>query len=167
MKSSLEMVLWSIAFPGFGQMLNGRIWKGLLFLGLEFLINNKANINEAIVLSFNGHIREAVQVTDYQWIMFYPCIYTFAIWDAFRDATAEPPANSFLIAVFAAYFGTLGVVFSREPIFTSPLLGPVWLGLLGMITGTAVGWIIKALVTHRERYRGFRTVLAFLKASGR
>lgn len=153
MKSSLEMVFWSIAFPGFGQMLNGRILKGILFLGLEFLINVKANINEAIVLSFNGHIREAVQVTDYQWIMFYPCIYTFAIWDAFRDAEGGQTSNSCLIAVFSAYFGTLGVVFSREPIFTSPFLGPIWFGLLGMITGAAIGWTIKALVTHRRHSR--------------
>lgn len=150
MRSSLEMVLWSIAFPGFGQILNGRMFKGVLFLVLEFLINVKANINEVIVLSFNGHIIEAIQATNYQWIMFYPCIYTFAIWDSFQDAVSEKATNSYLIVVFSAYFGTLGVVFSREPIFTSLLLGPVWLGLLGMIAGAAVGWLIKAFVAHRK-----------------
>lgn len=149
MRSPLEMVLWSIAFPGFGQILNGRIFKGLLFLGLEFLINVNANINEAIVLSFNGHIIEAIQATNYQWIMFYPCIYTFAIWDAFRDAASEKVSHSYVIVVFGAYFGTLGVVFSREPIF-SLLLGPVWLGLLGMLVGAAGGWLIKAFVANKK-----------------
>ena len=153
MRSVYEIVLWSIAFPGFGQILNGRIGKGILFLGLEFLINIKANINEAIVLSFNGHITESIKAADYQWIMFYPCVYMFAIWDAFRDADGGKSSHTFLISVFGAYFGTLGVVFSRDPIFHALLLGPVWLGLLGMILGAAFGYAMKAFVTYRNHIR--------------
>lgn len=149
MKSPLEAVLWSIAFPGFGQIINGRLLKGLLFLGLEFCINANANINEVIVLSFNGHIAEAIQKANYQWLMFYPCIYTFALWDAYADASGSTGAYSFLPTVCSAYFGTLGVVYSREPGFF-PLLGPVWLGVLGMITGAGTGWMIKSSIGGRK-----------------
>ena len=143
MKSPIEMLCWSIAFPGFGQLLNGKIFKCVLFLGLEFFINVNANINEVIVLSFNGNIEQAIRGTNYQWLMFYPCIYTFAIWDAVRDAGGVKSAYSFLPAVFSAYFGTLGVVFSPNPIFKMPLLGPVWLGLAGMLIGVFFGLLIK------------------------
>src|SRR5699024_1922917 len=60
---------------------------------------------------------KAIQQVDYQWIMFYPCIYMFAIWDAYKDAGGGGP-YAFLPFVFAAYFGTIGVIYSSE------ILGP-------------------------------------------
>ncbi|MDD4600014.1 MAG: hypothetical protein PHQ46_02995 [Negativicutes bacterium] len=150
MKSPLEMMFWSIAFPGFGQVLNGCIGKGLLFIFLEFLINSNANINEVIVLSFSGHIMEAIKVTNYQWIMYYPCVYTFAIWDAYKDASGGS-TYSFFPAVFSAYFGTLGVVFSREFVFGWVLLGPIWLGILGMLIGLFVGYLIRIFLVSRGK----------------
>ncbi len=42
---------------------------------LEIIINVLGNFNEVIILSFHGNIQEAVQHTDYQWLMFYPCLY--------------------------------------------------------------------------------------------
>lgn len=48
----LEALLWSIALPGFGQLLNKKHIKGILFIVLEFLINMGANFNEGIRLSF-------------------------------------------------------------------------------------------------------------------
>jgi hypothetical protein len=52
----IEVLLWSIALPGFGQILNGKFLKGLLFIGLEFLINVQSNFNTAIKSSFHGDI---------------------------------------------------------------------------------------------------------------
>lgn len=52
----VENILWSIAFPGFAQLLNGKYLKGFLFIGLEFLINARANFNYAILFSFHGDI---------------------------------------------------------------------------------------------------------------
>ena len=80
-----EKLLWSIALPGFGQLLNGKYIKGILFIFLEFLVNVQANFNEIIILSFQGDIEKAIVQADYQWLMFYPCLYFFAIWDAFKD----------------------------------------------------------------------------------
>lgn len=146
----LEPVLWSIAFPGFGQIRNGRFLKGVLFIGMEFVVNSHANLNQAIVLSFTGRISEAIQATNYQWIMFYPCIYLFSIWDAFGDASAKDSGYAVLPAAFAAYFGTLGVIFSGGPVL-GLLLGPVWSGLAGMLTGAVVGWSIKTAISPRKR----------------
>lgn len=75
----IESILWSIALPGFPQILNGRYLKGILFIILEFLINVMANFNEAIRLSFIGNIEGAVSQANDQWLMFYPCLYFFAM----------------------------------------------------------------------------------------
>jgi hypothetical protein len=79
-----EKLLWSIALPGFGQILNGKLIKGILIIFLEILINVQANFNEVIILSFHGEIVSAIEQTNYRWLMFYPCLYFFAMWDAFK-----------------------------------------------------------------------------------
>jgi hypothetical protein len=73
----MEKLLWSIALPGFGQLLNGKFLKGMLLISLEFLINIQANFNEVIILNFLGRTEEAIQQTNYGWLMFYPCLYFF------------------------------------------------------------------------------------------
>jgi len=143
MRSPAEMILWSIAFPGFGQILNGRLLKGFVFLGLEFLINVNANINQTILFSFLGETEKAIETANYQWILFYPCVYVFAIWDAYRDAGGAASRYSFLPSVFSAYCGTIGVLYSPVFTFFSLTLGPIWLGILGMLIGAAVGLAIK------------------------
>ena len=84
-----EKLLWSIALPGFGQLLNGKYLKGILFIVLEFTINVQSHFNELILFSFNWDIEKAVEHTEYQWLMFYPCVYFFAMWDAFKDAGGQ------------------------------------------------------------------------------
>lgn len=82
---SVEILLWNIALPGFGQLLSGKYVKGILFIALELLINVQANFNKAILLSFHGEINQAIEQTNYQWLMFYPCLYMFAMWDGYRN----------------------------------------------------------------------------------
>ncbi|MEH7549409.1 hypothetical protein V7306_27105, partial [Neobacillus vireti] len=78
--SKLEAVLWNIAFPGFTQLLTGQYIKGVLFVVLEFIMNVNSHFNQAIMLSFLGEIGQAEMVVNYQWLMFYPCIYMFSMW---------------------------------------------------------------------------------------
>lgn len=139
----LERLLWSIAFPGFGQFLNGKYLKGLIFLTLEFLINVQANFNEIIILSFQGEIEHALIHTNYQWLMFYPCVYFFAMWDAFRDAGGGKKPYSFLPFVFSAYFVTVGCIYSSKAHLFGVLVGPVWLPMLAVIPGLIVGFSLK------------------------
>ena len=77
MANSKEALLWSIALPGFGQLLNGKYLKGIIFISLEFIINVQSHFNEIILHSFNGDIEKAIESTEYQWLIFYPCVYFF------------------------------------------------------------------------------------------
>jgi hypothetical protein len=147
-KEELEKIFWSIVLPGFGQILNGKILKGLLLIGLEFLINVQANFNEAIIYSFHGNIQTAIDRTNYQWLMFYPCIYMFSIWDAYKDAGGGKKAFSFLPFVFAAYFITVGLIYSPKLKIIGVLLGPIWLPMLFLIIGLCVGTILKSILTR-------------------
>jgi hypothetical protein len=38
-KNATEKSSWSIAFPGFGQLLNQKYVKGILFIFIEFIVN--------------------------------------------------------------------------------------------------------------------------------
>ena len=111
-RNPFEKLMWSIALPGFGQYLNRKYFKGTVLLILEFLINVQANFNQVILLSFHGEISVAIKHTDYQWLMFYPCLYFFSMWDAVNDAGGGKDPYSFLPYVFAASFVTVGLIFS-------------------------------------------------------
>lgn len=144
----IEKLLWSIALPGFGQILNGKFLKGLLFIGLEFLINSQSHLNEVIISSFHGNIEQAVAQTDYAWLMFYPCVYMFSIWDAYKDAGGGTSPYAVVPVVFGAYFGTIGVIFSRG------LLGAVWLGFIGMFAGIGIGLLIQRFLMRKTTSSG-------------
>ncbi|MFC2950014.1 hypothetical protein [Virgibacillus sediminis] len=143
----LEVLLWSIALPGFGQLLNGKYIKGILLIGLEFLINVMGNFNTIIILSLNFKIEEAIAETNYMWLMFYPCLYFFSIWDAYNDAGGgKDKPFAYLPLVFSAYFVTTGLIFSPKFTLFGYEIGPMWLPILflpiGLCTGAIIRWIL-------------------------
>lgn len=138
-----EKLIWSIALPGFGQLLNGKYLKGILFISLEFVINVRSHFNELIMLSFNGEIENAIDHTKYQWLMFYPCVYFFAMWDAFKDAGGGKEPYSFLPFVLSAYFVTVGLMYSAKVKIFGILLGTVWFPMLCVIPGVIIGLLLK------------------------
>ncbi|MEB5482243.1 hypothetical protein P8825_22030 [Shouchella clausii] len=144
----IERLLWSIALPGFGQFLNGHYLKGIILLLLEFIINVRSNLNEAIILSFHGKIQLAIDQTDYQWLMFYPCVYMFGIWDAYKGDTLESQFT-FIPFVISAFFATVGLIFSPTLQMFGVLFGPVWLTMIFCFIGLGVGWIIKKVLGTR------------------
>jgi hypothetical protein len=142
-----EALLWSIALPGFGQLLVGQYFKGGLFVLLEFLINVNSNFNLAIMYSFLWEIDHAFEVIDYQWLMFYPCLYMFAMWDSYRQAKPEEEKLSFLPFVFGAYFLTVGLMISSKISFFSIRLGPVFLPMLIFLPlGLLIGYLIRVVI---------------------
>ncbi|MCQ6281977.1 hypothetical protein [Bacillus sp. EB600] len=145
---AIERLLWSIALPGFGQFLNGKFVKGLTFVFLEFLVNVQANFNEIIILSFHGNIQAAIRQTNYQWLMFYPCLYFFAMWDAYRDAGGGKKAYSYVPFVMMAYFVTVGLIYSSSLQIFGILFGPVWLPMIFVIPGLIVGLSIQKVVSQ-------------------
>jgi hypothetical protein len=144
--SKLEVVLWNIAFPGFSQLLLGQYLKGILFVALEFIINGKGRFNQAIMYSFLGNIEQAEVVTNYQWLMFYPCVYMFSMWDAYRSVMPSDEKYSYLPFVFSAYFVTVGLMVSPKVNIFHLHPGPVFLPMLFLIPGLLVGFIIKFLL---------------------
>ncbi|HLR63723.1 MAG TPA: hypothetical protein VK097_15020 [Lentibacillus sp.] len=154
-KDKLEALLWSIALPGFGQLLNRRYFKGLLLIALEFIVNIFGNFNTIIILSFNGEIQEAINQTNYGWLMFYPCLYFFAMWDAYKDAEGESKPYAFIPFVFSAYFVTVGLIFSQSFTLFDQLIGPMWLPMLGGLPiGLIVGGIIRWLLLKKLERNG-------------
>ncbi|MED3554337.1 hypothetical protein [Cytobacillus praedii] len=146
MTDKLEAILWSIALPGFAQLLNRKFLKGIVFIFLEFLINVNSHFNMVILYSFQGNITEAIEATNYQWLMFYPCLYMFAMWDAYKDAKGETTPYSYIPFVFGAYFVTIGLIYSPSFKLGQILIGPVWLPILALIPGLLVGNFIKCLL---------------------
>lgn len=149
MGNKIEALFWSIALPGFAQLLSGRLLKGFLFIGLEFLVNVQSNFNEIIRLSFHGEIERAADVANYQWLMFYPCLYFFAMWDAYRDAEGGKGKYSFLPFVFSAYFVTVGCIYSSDFRLFGVLLGPVWFPMLCVVPGLIVGNLLRIILKKR------------------
>lgn len=139
----LERLLWSIALPGFGQLLNGRFLKGLVFIACEILINQMSRLNEIIKLSFQGDIQAAIATTNYQWLMFYPCVYMFAAWDAFKDAGGGSSPYTTLMFLLPAYMGTVGIMYSDSLHIFQVMLGPVWLPMLFSFIGLGIAAVIR------------------------
>jgi hypothetical protein len=150
MTDKLEAILWSIALPGFAQLLNRKFFKGIVFIFLEFLININSHFNMAILYSFQGNIREAIEVTNYQWLMFYPCLYMFSMWDAYKDAKGGTPPYSYLPFVFGAYFVTIGLIYSSSLKLGPILFGPVWLPILFLFPGLLIGNFIKYMLIRMK-----------------
>src|SRR5699024_12345754 len=107
-KFRLEVLLWSIAFPGFGQFLNKKYFKAITFIVLEVMINLGGKVNTIIMESFLLHTKKAIEEANYLWLMFYPCIYLFAIWDAYNDAGYHELHFMYIPFVMSAYIGSLG-----------------------------------------------------------
>ncbi|MBN6888776.1 hypothetical protein ACUXCC_003933 [Cytobacillus horneckiae] len=144
----MEKLFWSIALPGFGQLLNGRYVKGFVFIALEVLINVLSNFNEIIMLSFQGDIQGAILKADYQWLMFYPCLYFFAMWDAFKDDKKSMSRYAFLPFAFSAGSVTIGLMYSSDFKLFGLLLGPVFLPMLFVLPGLIVGFLIWYLLSY-------------------
>lgn len=142
----LEAVLWSIAFPGFSQLLMRNYIKGILFISLEFIINVYSKFNSTIMYSFLGEIDKAEANVNYQWLMFYPCVYMFAMWDAYRSAMPPEEKYSYLPFVFGAYFVTVGLMVSPRVNIFNIHPGPVFLPMLFLIPGLLIGFFFKWLI---------------------
>ncbi len=130
--------------------MNGKVLKGIVFVLLEVIINIQAHFNSIIILSFHGEIEKAIQLADYQWLMFYPCLYFYAMWDAWRESGEKIGKGSFYPFVFAGYFVTLGCIYSSSFRLFGVLLGPVWLPILSVIPGIFIGKILQKVTKRKQ-----------------
>lgn len=143
----LEAILWSIALPGFWQLCNKLYIKGIFFIILEILFNVMGNINTIIMLSLTLQIEEAIAATNYQWYLFYPCLYFFAIWDAYKGAGGgRDKPFAYIPLVCTAYFVTLGIIYSNRFTLFGYLLGPIWIVFLTVPIGLIIGSLIRSIL---------------------
>jgi hypothetical protein len=152
----MEKLLWSVAIPGFGQLLNKKYVKGITLIALEFIINVKANINTIIVSSFLGFTELAAQQANYQWLMFYPCVYIFSLWDAYKDGKNEVAPLLYIPFAVAAYIETIGVIYSKSFRVFGILLGPIFLPMICIFIGLGIGFIIRYFILnypHITKYK--------------
>lgn len=146
-----EALLWSIALPGFGQLLNGKIIKGIILIIFEISVNVQGNLNKVLLYSFYGEMDMAIKQADYQWLLFYPCLYFFAMWDAYRDAGGGQGPYAYLPFVFSAYFVTVGTIFSSSFTIFGVLPGPIWLPVLSVLPGVLIGIALQNIMKNRKQ----------------
>src|SRR5699024_8901014 len=144
------VLLWSIALPGFGQLLNRQYFKGFILITLEVIINIKGKINLVIMNSYLGNMEKAINEADILWLMFYPCLYLFAIWDAYRDAGGGKFPYLYIPFVLSAYLGTIGVIYSTRLTILGVLIGPIFLPILCMVIGFIIGHFIRLIINKRR-----------------
>ena len=73
MKNPLVAAIFSLFFPGRGQMYNGQIWKGVLFSVIQF-------VNISLIEAVIGMVTT-------------PVFLLYAVYDAYRVADLMPISN--------------------------------------------------------------------------
>ncbi|GHI00111.1 hypothetical protein AM1BK_36530 [Neobacillus kokaensis] len=84
------------------------------------------------MFSFLGKINDAARVVNTNSFMFYPCVYMFTMYDAYKYAEGENPRLSFVLFAFGVYFVTVGLMYSPK---FGISIGPIWLPMLSLIPG--------------------------------
>lgn len=84
LRSPSIIAWWSAAYPGFGHLLLSKYIRGFVLFIWEVIVNVQANVNLAIMYSFQGNFDMATNVLDTRWLLVYIPVYFFGIWDGHR-----------------------------------------------------------------------------------
>ncbi|WP_309228328.1 hypothetical protein [Virgibacillus saliphilus] len=84
LRSPSVIAWWSAAFPGFGHLLLSKYIRGFVLFIWEVIVNVQANVNSAIIYTFQGNFDMATNVLDTRWLLVYLPVYFFGIWDSHR-----------------------------------------------------------------------------------
>ena len=80
---------WSALLTGFGHLYNGKAFKAVILMAWSIAIIYFAQLNGAIIATFNGQFDHAKKIINYQWLLFFPSVYFFAMWDAYNDSVEK------------------------------------------------------------------------------
>lgn len=128
-------VFFSLLMPGVGQIYNNQIMKGIIFLLIEHYENIFGKINKAIQLDFNGYHQQALDVVNFDGILFYPGFYAFVAWDAWYHA--KEGANKAISAIpflIGGFLGLFGAIYASKLPFPAITVG--LLMIIPIIIGT-------------------------------
>ncbi|WP_438444571.1 hypothetical protein [Gorillibacterium sp. sgz5001074] len=76
-------MLWSALSPGLGQLYGGSTIVGTFILAWWIYICYKAQAVRALLYSFLGDFASLKDLVDWQWFLFLPSMYVFAIYQAY------------------------------------------------------------------------------------
>ncbi|NMD71709.1 hypothetical protein HHO41_15520 [Bacillus sp. DNRA2] len=76
-------VMWSIFIPGLGQLYIHRILTALFIIVGLVVFYYYSHVQEAVLLIFQGNIKDATTVLKSEWLLFLPSHYGFAIYDSY------------------------------------------------------------------------------------
>lgn len=103
-----------------------------------------------ILYSFQWKSAQAIEATNYEWAMFYPCVYLFAIYESYLSALEKSgqEIKKYLALPFVggAYFSTVGVIFST---IRSMVLPPTFVAILGIVFGVGIGGLLRIWFIQR------------------
>src|SRR5699024_9639351 len=72
-------------------------------------------------------------------------------WDAYKDAGGGRKPFAFLPFVFSAYMTTIGLIFSADFKLFGVFIGPIWLPILSLPVGLALGAGIRWLLLKKYK----------------
>ncbi len=78
-------LVWSFLSPGLGQLYSGSMVVGTLILAWWIYICYKAEAVRTWLYSFLGDYTYATELVDWQWFLFLPSMFTFAIYHAYTS----------------------------------------------------------------------------------
>ncbi|UJL46146.1 hypothetical protein KFZ58_17585 [Virgibacillus sp. NKC19-16] len=84
LRSPSIVAWWSAAYPGFGHLLLSKYIRGFVLFIWEVIVNLAANVNQAIIYTWQGNFDMATNVLDTRWLLVYLPVYFFGIWDSHR-----------------------------------------------------------------------------------
>lgn len=114
--------LFSILMPGFGQIYNGQIKKGIFLLVVEHFDNMLGKINRSIQLDFNGFHQEALATVIYDAMLFYLGFYVYTVWCIFSTSllTSLTPFLALSYSLLISFISVNRcITFSLFPIFSA------------------------------------------------
>ena len=104
------------------------------------------NFNVVIISSFHGESKKPLLKLITYGLCFYPCLYFFAMWDAYKDVGGGNRKYSYLPFVFCAFFVTVGCIYSSTFKIFGFLFGPIWLPILCVIPGIWIGLLLMKII---------------------
>ncbi|WP_421385236.1 hypothetical protein ACOJQI_10880 [Bacillus salacetis] len=83
MRNPVMAVFWSLLVPGLGQLYIHRIMTAFFAILWTVVFFYFSHGLEAISLLFLGEIEKATSVVNPEWLLFFPSIYGFAVFDSY------------------------------------------------------------------------------------
>ncbi len=82
-RNPVMAVLWSLFIPGLGQLYIHRITTAFFVIVWSVVFFYCSHALEAISLLFVGEIKKATSVINPEWLLFFPSVYGFSLYDSY------------------------------------------------------------------------------------